>query len=609
MNKKYFFLLLVFLTGTINILADFLALLFFIRLPSQYFARFGLSALIFLAVHFCILGRSARYFSPAFFLSNYDQDEYLRRLKKIGSTPIAMIGLHILVHSLFLGVIFFGDNFLGAIHEFRQPLFIALLCYGILLGTLIYATSDALVSRTLVSYNLTNYPRELRENRQESKAFIIPVAFGIVTLPYGYSIGLLEAYNTGSALEAMLPLGAYGIVVVIMCLSLKKNASILFSLVVKQLENLSSARKDLTKRIVISSVDELGTITGMINTFSEHLGDGIRDIKTGQEKLSEVGTRLQKNASGMAASVDNISKTSELVLNRTKDQKESVNNSTQAIHLITENIKNLEESIDTQASSMGQASAAVEEMVGNIGSISTVTEKMAAHFKTVGEAAGKGSSIQHQSRDRINEIEKQSQGLQETNKIIATIAAQTNLLAMNAAIEAAHAGEAGRGFSVVADEIRKLAENSSNESHKISADLNQIVKTIRLIVNDAEASESAFTEVFTRINETEKLVLEVDNAIREQTIGASQVMESLKVMNDITGKVSHGSKEMAQGSEAMLKEADALQGSAGEITSSVEEMSSGIGNINSGAKEVSDLAAEVHSSINKISTIAGGFEV
>ena len=608
MNNRNYFLLLVFLTGIINIAADFLALLFFIKYPPLYYFRFGISALIFLALHFFVLGSYSKSFDSRYFI-NLKPEDYIKHLKKIGSTPITMIGLHTLIHSLFLAVLFIGETFLGDIHEFKSPLLVTLICYGILLGTFIYATCDALVSKTLFRHKLSRYPRELRENRQELKAFIIPVAFGIVTLPYGYSIGLLEAFNKGSALEALLPLGAYGLMVIVMCLSLKKNTSILYSMVVGQLENLSSERKDLTRRILVSSVDEIGTITGMINTFSEHLGDGIRDIKNGQKDLSDIGTRLQGNAAGMATSVDQMSRSSEQVLARVKGQRESVNNSSAAMHGIAQNIEHLEKSINTQAASMGQASAAVEEMVGNISSISTVTEKMAAHFKTVGEAAGKGSGIQHQSRDRISEIEKQSQGLQETNKIIATIAAQTNLLAMNAAIEAAHAGDAGRGFSVVADEIRKLAENASNESHKISAELTQIVKTIHLIVNDAEASENAFTEVFGRINETEKLVLEVDNAIKEQTIGAGQVMESLRVMNEITGKVSQSSKEMNQGNEAMLREADVLHDSATEITSGIEEMSTGIKNINQGAREVSDLAVTVHSSIDKISVIADGFEV
>ena len=491
----------------------------------------------------------------------------------------------------------------------KQPLFIAMLCFGILMGTLIYIAGDALVSRTLASHKLTEYPRELRENRQELKAFIIPVAFGLVSQPYGYAIGLLSTGRAGNIMTVLIPFGLYSISVIFMCLSLKKNASSLYSSVIKQLENLSSDRKDLTQRILVNSVDELGTITGMVNTFSEHLGSGIQDIKDGQKKLSGVGNRLEGNASGMAASISQITSASGQVLTKTQSQYESVDNSSRAIQKITGNIKSLDESINTQATSMSLASAAVEQMVGNISSISLVTEKMASQFKTVGEAAEKGAVIQQESGTRIHEIVEQSRALQNTNRIIAAIAAQTNLLAMNAAIEAAHAGTAGRGFSVVADEIRKLAENSSEESRKISTELNQIIGTIEYIVSFAQVTQNAFREVSERINETEKLVLEVNNAIREQKTGAGQVMDSLRVMNEITVRVREGSREMDQGSEFMLQEINTLHESSKEISVRMEEMSAGINDINTSAKEVSDLAGEVHNSIDKISQIADGFEV
>jgi methyl-accepting chemotaxis protein len=347
----------------------------------------------------------------------------------------------------------------------------------------------------------------------------------------------------------------------------------------------------------------------MVNIFCSHLSEGIQDIKNGQHELAGMGNRLEENAKSMADSVIQIAGAAEQVLVKTKGQIDNVNTSTNAVKDIAGLIETMEESVNEQTTSMSQASAAVEEMVGNISSIGSVTEKMAAQFKTVGEASDEGGRIQAASRERISEIVRESQSLQEANKIIATIAAQTNLLSMNAAIEAAHAGEAGRGFSVVADEIRKLAENSSAESRKIGTELKQIVSTIDHIVKDAEASGTAFAEVSRRIGETEKLVIEVNNAIQEQKAGADQVMESLKAMNDTNAKVSADSRKMGHGNETMLREIGVLQSSAGEIEIRMEEVSGGIKKIEAGAQEVSKLAATSRSSIEKISAIADGFEV
>jgi methyl-accepting chemotaxis protein len=347
----------------------------------------------------------------------------------------------------------------------------------------------------------------------------------------------------------------------------------------------------------------------MVNAFSEHLGGGIRAIKNGQTELSGVGNRLKENALSMEDSTARISTAAEQVLAKTQDQKESTNNSSRVIQRISDQIKSLEGSIYTQTSSITEASAAVEEMVGNISSIGSVTEKMAAQFRTVEEASNEGSRIQKESGSRIREIVEQSQTLQDANKIITAIAANTNLLAMNAAIEAAHAGEAGRGFAVVADEIRKLAVNSASESQKIRVELRQISATIDKIVSDASVSEEAFAEVSRRITETEKLVYEVNNAIHEQKTGAGQVMEALRIMHDGTARVNDGSHEISNNNEAMILEIDTLKNSAGEILANMEEMSGGIKNIKTSAKEVSTLAAATHGSIEKISVIANGFEV
>jgi methyl-accepting chemotaxis protein len=251
----------------------------------------------------------------------------------------------------------------------------------------------------------------------------------------------------------------------------------------------------------------------------------------------------------------------------------------------------------------------VEEMVGNIKSIGVMVEKMLEQFKTVNNAASEGGVIQKESGKKVQEIVEESKALQEANKIIATIAAQTNLLAMNAAIEAAHAGNAGRGFSVVADEIRKLAENSSGESQKISAELKQIVETINSIVTGSRASEQVFDQVTLRIGETEKLVSGVDSAIREQQEGAGQILDALKSMNDITVEVKTGSKEMSTGNATMLQEMNKLQADSREISGSVDEMVQSVARVNESAGQVSTLAANAQSAIENITVIVDGFEV
>jgi methyl-accepting chemotaxis protein len=448
--------------------------------------------------------------------------------------------------------------------------------------------------------------------------FIIPMVVALLSLVFAFPVIILELYRSGGNLLEMTggdwaPIFAiFGIFfgcVLVLAFILKKSTATLYDSVIHQLENLSSEQKDLTRRISICSVDELGTLAGMMNSFCENMQGGMGEIKSGGKELFNAGGQLQDNAAVMASSLEQVSAAAEQVHSHSEEQLHSASASAAAVNQITRNIESLEGSIKSQSSSMDAASAAVEQMLGNINSINTMTEKMAGQFKVLEDAAQDGAKIQKESEGRINEIVGQSQSLQGANKIIATIAAQTNLLAMNAAIEAAHAGDAGQGFAVVADEIRKLAENSSNESHNITNELKQIVQTIDYIVKDSSASGLAFAQVSGRIADTQALVSQVENAIREQSEGADQVMRALKMMNDITAEVKTGAREMSDGNKSMLQEVNRLQSSAQEISSRTDSMSAEIGKIAEGAREVSGLARTNHAAIEKISTVAAGFEV
>ena len=617
MSKRFLFLLLIFLTGFIILLADFVILLYFGHSFSDINIKFGIPALAFMLIYCGALGRNAKYFSSDYF-KGCTWKELEARLIKIGSVPIKTIFLGLAVHLLFLGGIYIRIDYLGIAQGARVLLFLVSMAFGLMMGAFTYVMGDNLVAGSLLSNKITEYPRNLREKRQATKAIIIPVVVCFMTVIYATSVTLLGIREIGGSLDGLhgtawliilVPMIIFFMFVFALGANLKKNANKLFTSVIVELENLSSERKDLTRRVSVCSVDELGTVAGMVNDFSRHLSEGILHIKGSQGELAEVGNRMEEDASGMAASISQITSSSEQILGKAKDQKKSADYSFQVIEHITRHIRILEKSVETQYSSMNQASAAVEEMVGNITAIGALTEKMASQFKTVEKSAGEGSSIQKESGERIHQIVSQSQGLQETNKIIATIAAKTNLLAMNAAIEAAHAGEAGRGFSVVADEIRKLAENSATESQKIGADLKQIMNTIDQIVRDAEVSASAFAEVFRQVGETDVLVVEVDNAIREQRTGAAQVLQSLRTINDLTAQVTTGYKELSQSSETMLGQIKDLEDSSGEISTNMEEISGGIKTLNTGAKEVSDMANVTKSSIQKISGIVDEFVV
>jgi methyl-accepting chemotaxis protein len=304
----------------------------------------------------------------------------------------------------------------------------------------------------------------------------------------------------------------------------------------------------------------------------------------------------------ISVSVDNITEKSHI-------QAESVSQSSSAVEQISSNIQSLEQVIREQSSSIEKASSAIEEMVGNISSVTSSINMMATQFTELTTLAENGQTAQADSMPKIEFIKEHSVALLEANRVIATITSQTNLLAMNAAIEAAHAGEAGRGFAVVADEIRKLAETSADQSKTIQAEINLVQQGIAEVVVASNESGSAFSHVAEGIGETDSLVREVQNAMLEQKEGSEQVLSALKDMNEITSQVQNGSREMGIGNKAILEEITRLRESTAGIRQSVEQVSSGCDQIKIDTHSVSDMSEKTVEMIHIMEEAVGHFRV
>lgn len=386
------------------------------------------------------------------------------------------------------------------------------------------------------------------------------------------------------------------------------------SLVLKPLgEYISNFDKassgDLTVRSVSNSNDEIGILSKYFNSFIQSLSSMILSIKKESEITSAISSDLSATTEETLSSLEEMRVNTDNLKKKIDHLDSEVSSSFKSAADVKNFISNLVDLICSQSSAITESSASIEEMTASIQAIAKVTEEKKILASELEKTASMGEAEMEETVHVINKVSESANSILDMINVIDEIASKTDLLAMNAAIEAAHAGDFGKGFAVVADEIRMLAESSSESAKHIAQSLNQISEYIRTSEDSTSRTGAMFNKIVSGIKEVTGSMHEMNQSTHELSTGSTQILEALTSLVQITQEVQTASSEINTKIENITHSLDNLNMISADTKNGMSEMNIGINEIYNAAGIISNAGTQNSETVKNLDTLIGKFKV
>ena len=351
---------------------------------------------------------------------------------------------------------------------------------------------------------------------------LIFITVGMIVDPaFIKTVDPIPYYLKGMALAVAVSVLVSGAPYLIYIRGLKKRIKDSSELVVS-----TGERGDLTSRINIVTIDDFGILVSNINTLMDYLSEMVISLKSGTDIVNNSASTLTDVSGSAINALQQLRNALQNIQSEVGDQNELIANADVDMDTLITKIDAVQKNIVEQSSSVQEGSAAISQMIANIASVADLTQKA----DDVSEKLSKSSAIGNESISNAMStfalIQKSSAEVQNIIKVIENISSQTNLLAMNAAIEAAHAGDVGKGFAVVADEVRSLAASSTKSANDIQTHIKDMVEKINSGVQAMNSAGGAFQDIATQVGQNHELTKTIAAAMEEQRTGAEEILKT-----------------------------------------------------------------------------------
>jgi len=323
--------------------------------------------------------------------------------------------------------------------------------------------------------------------------------------------------------------------------------------VVRSLEVLSKGRGDLTIRIPDHGQDEIGDLSRSFNRFVLRLRDLIEGLKKQSVQLGTMSSKLAAQTEQAASATTEISASGTMIAENSGRQLASYEQAKSVIEAFVEQIRVIDQTTAQVRAQMDSAASGVEEIAASLEATTLLAERTRSSAENAGESGRRGSGAMTALSQSVEKVSELAESISEVTALILEISGQTNLLSMNAAIEAAHAGEAGRGFAVVAAEIRRLAETSSVGARTIQDTVKQVQAGVAFNLGQTRATVQEFESLMTEIGSLQKAARELAASMIEQSSANREVLGSVVEVTRLVGETSRSLADQSRQGESVTR--------------------------------------------------------